>query len=57
VVYGDVQVAKASESSLHSKLEPGSLAEKPKVGVASPVGPEGPKSIVVAGAVVSIAQT
>ena len=38
---------------LHSKLEPGSLEEKLNVGVASPVAPSGPVSIVVCGALVS----
>ena len=44
---------KAPASTLHSKLEPGSEEEKPKLGVGSLVVPEGPESIVVSGAVVS----
>src|SRR6185437_2661092 len=38
-----------AESKRHWKLEPGSEEEKPKVGVASLVEPEGPESIVVSG--------
>ena len=45
---------KAPPSRLHSKLEPGSEEEKPKEGSLLAVGPEGPESIVVCGAAVSI---
>ena len=44
---------KLPKSSLHSKLEPGSLEENSKVGVESLVGLEGPEVIVVSGGVVS----
>ena len=44
---------KLPESSLHSKLEPPSLALKPKLGDALLVRPEGPEVIVVSGAVES----
>ena len=43
----------APPSIRHSKLEPGSLDVNSNVGVASAVGPDGPASIVVCGAVVS----
>ena len=52
---GEVQLAKAPESTRHLKLEPASELEKPKVGVESlilaPVA--GPEAIVVSGAVAS----
>ncbi len=48
------QGAKAAASIRHSKVAPGSsFEEKVKVGVVSLVGPLGPVSIVVCGAVVS----
>src|SRR5438034_114803 len=50
---GPEQGANGSESKRHSKLEPGSEDENPKVGVGSWVVPEGPESIVVSGGVVS----
>ena len=53
VLPGPVQGPKAAESKRHWKLEPASEEEKPKVGVASAVDPEGPESIVVSGAVES----
>ena len=55
VVFGELQGLKLPPSILHSKLEPASLAENSKVGVGSLVGPVGPESIVVSGAVLSIA--
>ena len=45
--------AKGSESKRHSKVEPGSVAEKVKVGVSSAVTPVGPESICVSGGVES----
>ena len=53
VVSGEEQEAKLAESRRHWKPAPGSGEEKPKVGVGSPVAPEGPESIVVSGGVVS----
>ena len=53
VAPGPLQGAKAPESKRHWKLAPGSLEEKPKVGVESLVGLEGPESMVVCGAVES----
>ena len=53
VAPGPLQGAKAAESKRHSKVEPDWLEEKPKVGVESLVGPEGPEVIVVFGAWVS----
>ena len=53
VAPGPLQGAKASESKWHSKLDPCSLEEKPKVGVESKVVPEGPEVMVVGGAVES----
>lgn len=53
---GDEHDPKAPASSLHSNVEPGSLALKAKLGEASPVGPEGPESIAVFGACVSTAK-
>ena len=52
---GPEQAAKASESKRHSKLEPGSVEEKAKVGVSSEVvePSAGPESIVVSGGVSS----
>ena len=47
---GPLQGAKAAASKRHSKVDPVSLAEKPKVGVESFVGPVGPEVIVVSGA-------
>ena len=47
---GPEQDAKAAVSIRHSKVEPGSLEENVKVGVLSAVGPVGPESIVVWGA-------
>ena len=47
---GPLQGAKATASKRHSKLEPVSLEENPKVGVESLVVPEGPEVIVVSGA-------
>jgi hypothetical protein len=47
VVCGELQAAKAPESTRHSKLEPAFEEEKAKVGVGSLVVPEGPESIVV----------
>jgi hypothetical protein len=55
VVCGELQTAKAPVSTRHWKLAPGSL-ENPNVGVESFVGPAGPESIVVCGAVVSTVQ-
>ena len=52
VVWGEVQVVKASSSMRQSKLAPGS-EENSNVGVASRVRPLGPVSIVVCGALVS----
>jgi hypothetical protein len=53
VVTGELQGEKPAPSSRHSKLAPTSL-EKVKVGVALSVGPAGPESIEVSGAVVSV---
>ena len=50
VAPGPLQGAKAAESKRHSKVDPVWVAEKPKVGVESFVGPEGPEVIVVSGA-------
>ena len=52
-VVGELQAANVPPSTLHSKLEPGSLAENSNVGVESAVTPAGPASIVVCGAFVS----
>ena len=49
---GEAQLAKAAASIRHWKPVPCSL-EKPKLGVGSLVGPEGPESIVVCGGEVS----
>jgi hypothetical protein len=46
---GPEQGANGSESNRHSKLEPGWLEVKVKVGRSSPVEPEGPEVIVVCG--------
>ena len=51
--FGEEQVAKAPESRLHWKVEPGSLEEKPKLGEGLVVVPVGPEVIVVSGGVVS----
>ena len=53
-VCGLVQLFQLPLSVRHSKLEPGSLALKLKLGVALPEGLEGLESIVVSGAVRSI---
>jgi hypothetical protein len=53
VVSGDVQAAKASVSTLHSNVEPGSSDENSKVGVASLTVPVGPESMLVCGLIVS----
>ena len=53
VAPGPLQGAKAAESKRHSKVDPVWVAEKPKVGVESFVGPEGPEVIVVSGGSVS----
>ena len=53
VVCGEVQLAKAPPSTAHSKVEPVSLEWNVKVGVLSPVAPDGPVSIVVSGALTS----
>jgi hypothetical protein len=50
------QPSKASPSSEQAKLEPGSLVESSKLGVASLVGPDGPLSIAVSGGAVSTVQ-
>jgi hypothetical protein len=50
---GLVHAAHEPPSRRHSKVEPGSSAEKAKVGDWSFVGSSGPESIVVAGALVS----
>jgi hypothetical protein len=50
---GEVQATQAPESSLHWKLEPLSVAEKPKLALVEAVVPEGPELIDVSGAVVS----
>jgi hypothetical protein len=50
---GELQAPQAPESSLHSKLEPLSLAEKPKLAAVAVVVAGGPERIVVLGAVVS----
>jgi len=50
---GPEQGTKAWESKRQAKLEPDSLEEKAKVGVASAVDPEGPEVMVVSGATVS----
>ena len=50
---GLVHGAAGAASTLHRKLEPGSLAEKAKLGVRSRIEPLGPESIVVSGGVVS----
>ncbi len=50
VAPGPLQAAKAAASKRHSKLEPVSLEENPKVGVESLVVPVGPEVIVVSGA-------
>ena len=52
VVCGELHAVKASLSTRHSKLAPGS-DEKSNVGVASRVNPVGPASIVVSGGIVS----
>jgi hypothetical protein len=52
-VSGDVQLVHAPPSTRHSNVEPPWSAENAKSGVASGVGPLGPLSIVVCGAVVS----
>ena len=53
VLKGEVQGVKATLSTEHSKVELGSLEEKVNVGWLSVVVPDGPKSIVVSGGVVS----
>ena len=53
VVSGVEHEPQAPPSTRHSKVEPAWSAEKPNVGVASLVGPEGPLSIAVSGAAVS----
>ena len=50
---GPEQAANGSESKRHMKVEPDSLEEKLKVGVASVVVPDGPSVIVVWGGVES----
>ena len=52
VVCGETQVANAAAPTRHSKVDAGSL-ENANVGVESLVGPLGPESIVVSGAVAS----
>jgi hypothetical protein len=52
-VNGDEQATNGPPSTLHWKLEPASLALNSKVGVSSPVDPDGPAVIVAAGGVVS----
>jgi hypothetical protein len=52
-VFGDVQLAKAAESTRHWNVEPDSDEVNAKVGVESLVGPLGPELIVVFGAWVS----
>ena len=47
VVCGEPHGANDALSTLHSKVEAGSLEEKEKVGVGSLVGSDGPESIVV----------
>jgi hypothetical protein len=49
----DVQLPQEVESSLHWKVEPFSVAEKPKLAAIEVVVPEGPETIMVLGAVVS----
>jgi hypothetical protein len=56
VVYGLVQVLQLPPSTPHSKVEPGSLALKSKLGVVSLDGLDGVESIVVLGPVRSIVQ-
>jgi hypothetical protein len=48
-----VQDAQAAESSWHSKLAPGSLAEKANDALVVAVEPLGPESMVVSGGVLS----
>jgi hypothetical protein len=52
-VFGLGQGVAGPESTLHWKLEPGSLDENAKLGVGSVVGPLGPESIVVSGGMLS----
>ncbi len=53
VVLGLVQAPKAAESSLHSKVEPGSVELNANDALVAVVVPVGPEVIVVSGAVVS----
>ena len=53
VVFADVHDVHAPPSTRHSNVEPAWLDENANVGVASPVRPDGPLSIVVCGATVS----
>ena len=53
VAVGELHDAYALESSLHSKLEPGSEEEKLKLGAGLLVAPLGPPTIVVFGGAVS----
>ena len=50
---GEPQAEKPPPSTLHSKVEPDSVDEKPKVGVESLVAPFGPAVMFVSGGVVS----
>jgi hypothetical protein len=50
---GELQALQGPESSLHWKLEPLSLEEKPKLALVEMVVPGGPERIVVSGAAVS----
>src|SRR5215210_4782748 len=53
VVCGELQPEKPPPSTEHWNVAPASFEEKPKVGVGSFVGPFGPESIEMLGAVVS----
>jgi hypothetical protein len=52
-VAGEVQTVKAAPSSAHSKVDPGSLAEKLNMALVSVVVASGAEVIAVSGAVVS----
>ena len=53
---GELQVANGAASSEHSKLAPGSSAEKAKAAEALRVSASGPESMLVCGGLVSIVQ-
>jgi hypothetical protein len=50
---GELREAKLPPSSLHSKVEPASVEEKPNEAEVLPTVPDGPESMVLSGAVVS----